>query len=139
MIRLITLAAAALAGLTLAGCTTSAEPPIVRPGAEFGVEPLEPVLAWRENAAGDIVIRVQSSGCTTRDSFEIDVTGSAAAQWTFNVALTRIHADRCRAFLPEGVALIWTKDELGIPPSAEIDVLNPVPADRPRRILRVQS
>lgn len=133
MIRLITLAAAGLAGLSLAGCTGSSGPPIVNPASGFADEPLEPVLAWRENAAGDLVVRVQSSGCTTKDSFQVDVTGSAAGGWAFNVAFTRLHADRCRAFLPQGVALSWTKDELGLPPSAQLSVVNPTADGRPPR------
>jgi len=133
MHKLIAVAALGLAALILAGCQSGS---IDDPGsyAADPPEPLEPVLAWRENAAGELVIRVQSNGCTTKDSFQVDVTGSAAGGWAFNMALTRLHADRCRALLPQGVALSWTKDELGLPPSAAVTVLNPVRnAPPPRR------
>ena len=130
MIRLVVIAAASLAGFGLVGCATA---PLDNPASGFADEPLEPVLAWRENAAGDLVVRVQSSGCTTKDSFQVDVTGSAAGGWAFNVAFTRLHADRCRAFLPQGVALSWTKDELGLPLSAQLSVVNPTADGRPPR------
>ena len=128
MIRLIAIAALGAAGVGLAGCVGA---PVEDPRSGYAPEPLEPVLAYREDAAGDLVIRVQSNGCTTKDSFQVDVLGSAAAGWSFDMALTRLHADRCRALLPQGVALTWTKDELGLPPSAEVSLLNPVSDSRP--------
>lgn len=123
MIRSAALAMLTCAGLALAGC--EAGPVDVQPMGYQG-EPLEPVLAFREDAAGDLVIRVRSNGCTTKDSFEVNVTGSAAGGWSFDMSLTRLHADRCRAFLPQGVALTWTKDELGLPPGADVVLVNPV-------------
>ena len=112
----------ALAVAVLGGCVQSAPPR----QDTYIAEPLETVLAWRVNASEEIVIRVASNGCTTKDSFDVAVTGSPSAGWAFDVALTRLHPDRCRALLPQGVALIWTKDELGLPPSARVTVLNPV-------------
>ena len=128
MLRTVTIAALGLAAITLTGCAGA---PAHDADAGFLSEPLEPVLAFRENAQGELVVRVRSNGCTTKDSFQVDVTGSAAAGWSFDMALTRLHADRCRALLPQGVALTWTKDELGLPPSAEVNLLNRVETSRP--------
>jgi hypothetical protein len=130
MSRLIAVAALAALGSALAGCATG---PVDDPRMGYAGEPLEPVLAFREDATGDLVLRVQSNGCTTKDSFDVAVTGSAAGGWTFDMALTRLHADRCRAFLPQGVALTWTKDELGLPPSAAVNLVNPVQNTAPQR------
>ena len=128
MMRSIAIAALGFAGLALPGCATGTGDD---PRAGYAPEMLESVLAFREDAAGDLVIRVRSNGCTTKDSFDVVVTGSAASGWAFDLALTRLHADRCRALLPQGVALTWTKDELGLPPSAEVDLVNPVSDSRP--------
>ena len=128
MMRSIAIAALGLAGLALPGCATGTHDD---PRPAYAPEMLEPVLAFREDAAGDLVIRVRSNGCTTKDSFNVVVTGSAASGWAFDLALTRLHADRCRAFLPQGVALTWTKDELGLPPGAQVDLVNPVSDGRP--------
>lgn len=130
MIRMTAIAALAFAAFGLAGCATG---PVDDPRAGFAPEPLEPVLAFREDVEGDLVVRVQSNGCTTKDSFDVFVTGSAAGGWSFDMVLTRLHADRCRAFLPQGVTLTWTKDELGLPPSAEVVLINPVENTPPPR------
>ena len=129
MIRHIIVLAAGVCTLAACAATETHELPIRYP--QFGVEPLEAVLAWRVDRSGELIVRVASSGCTNKDSFQVDVTGSAAATWEFNVALTRRYADTCRAFLPQGIALIWTRDELGIPGSANITVLNEIDNGRP--------
>jgi len=131
MIRMTAIAALALTAFAAAGCTGASGPE--HGGGFYAPEPLEPVLAFREDVAGDLVIRVQSNGCTTKDSFDVIVTGSAAGGWEFDMLLTRLHADRCRAFLPQGVALTWTKDELGLPPSAVVSLVNPVENTAPPR------
>ena len=87
---------------------------------------VEPVLAWRQNAAGDLVVRVFSNGCTNKDSFDAVATGSPAAGWAFDVMLTRYFPDTCEAILPQGVELVWTRDELGLPSSARMTLANPV-------------
>jgi hypothetical protein len=120
MPRTLMLAAAA-AVAALAGCA-----PLDRPDPGYldaGPE-LTPVLSWRDEGAR-VRIRVPSNGCTTKDSFYPEVTGSAAGGWAFDLALIRVHADDCRAVLPTGVELSWTKDELGLPDGAELRVVNP--------------
>lgn len=85
---------------------------------------LTPVLSWSDTGAG-VRVRVPSNGCTTKDSFHTEVTGSAAGGWSFDLALIRVHEDACRAILPTGVELSWTKDELGLPDGAALRVVNP--------------
>jgi len=116
------LAGLALSAFLAAGCAHAPESVVEQDG--YAV--VEPVLAWRQNAAGDLVVRVLSNGCTNKDSFDAVATGSPRAGWAFDVALTRYFPDRCEAILPQGVELVWTLDELGLPPSARVALTNPV-------------
>ncbi len=113
----------AITALAAVGCA-SLEPPDDPAGDRFAV--VEPVLAWRQNAAGELVVRVYSNGCTNKDSFDAVATGSPRAGWAFDVTLTRHFPDSCEAILPQGVELVWTRDELGLPPSARLALTNPV-------------
>ena len=113
----------ALGALVAAGCASAPYDP--RP-TETPYAVVEPVLAWRQNAAGELVVRVYSNGCTNKDSFDAVAMGSPRAGWAFDVTLTRYAPDYCEAILPQGVELVWTRDELGLPPSARIGLTNPV-------------
>ncbi|MGX6647453.1 hypothetical protein ACWCOP_05875 [Maricaulaceae bacterium MS644] len=113
---------AAAAALTLGACAPAYEEPPLTP-FNFGAE-LTPVLSWRDEGPS-VRIRVPSNGCTTKDSFFPEVTGAANAGWAFDLALIRVHPDDCRAMLPTGVELSWTKDELGLPDGASLRVINP--------------
>ncbi|MCC5994870.1 MAG: hypothetical protein JJU18_00690 [Oceanicaulis sp.] len=120
MIRLSMICAGA-AALALTACQSA--PPDYGYGAEA-------VYDWRLNRAGELVVRVPSNGCTTRDSFVTDVRGAAGQGWNFDVTLFRVHPDHCRAMLPQGVELVWDRDELGLPPGAGLRVTNPRSAPR---------
>jgi hypothetical protein len=117
------LACCALGALTLTACATT-PPYVAQDDPPYAV--VEPVLAWRQNPDGDLVVRVFSNGCTNKDSFEAVATGSPRAGWAFDVTLTRHSPDMCEAVLPQGVELVWTRDELGLPPSAGLALTNPV-------------
>ncbi|PWE17528.1 hypothetical protein DDZ18_07605 [Marinicauda salina] len=92
----------------------------------FAEDSLEPVYAWRVSPEGDLVVRVRSGGCTNKDSFDLEVTGGPEGGWRFDVALRRVEPDRCEAYLPDGVELVWTREELYVPASAELRLVNPV-------------
>ncbi len=111
-----------LGALVLTACGHT--PP--KPPVDDGYAVVEPVLAWRQNAGGDLVVRVFSNGCTNKDSFDAVATGSPRAGWAFDVTLTRYFPDTCEAILPQGVELVWTRDELGLPASARLGLTNPV-------------
>ena len=121
MARSIIVLAAGAAMLALASCQSYEEDGL---GYHDAGPQLIPVLSWRDTGE-EVRIRVPSNGCTTKDSFYPEVTGSAAGGWAFDLALIRVHADDCRAMLPTGVELSWTKDELGLPDGAELRVINP--------------
>jgi len=117
MIRLKTACAGAFI-LALAACQGGPH------GQPHGFSP-EPVYDWRVDRAGDLVVRVASNGCTTRDSFVADVYGAGGQGWNFDVTLARLHSDNCRALLPQGVELVWTREDLGLPQGAGLRVTNP--------------
>lgn len=127
MIARLTGAFGALAALSLAGCASGPQEP---PPAIYD-EPFESILAWRIDASNELVVRFESNGCTTRDSFELQVFQSQAGPGQYEVGFVRRYADRCRALLPQGVPLSWTKAELGVPATAEVYVLNPIDNGRP--------
>lgn len=130
------LAFCALCALIVTGCAGA--PPYMAPD-EGDSAVVEPVLAWRQNAAGDLVVRVFSRGCTNKDSFDAVATGSPRAGWAFDVTLTRLVPDTCDAILPQGVELVWTCDELGLPASARMALTNRVDTYRSAPISQERS
>lgn len=79
-------------------------------GAEVGVR------------SPDVTITVYSGGCTRKEHFatEVDKRGDGR----FDVAFRRTTADHCKALVPDGVKLTWSFAELGLPPGAQLRVLN---------------
>ena len=69
-----------------------------------------------------MLVRVSSNGCANKDSFvaEPRVVGSIV-----QLRLVRVHRDDCRALLPQGVELSWSKYELGLLQAAPVQVVNP--------------
>lgn len=117
--------------LVLAACAAAAAPSLQPSRAVAGER--ETIHGWREQADGSLRIQVRSNGCTTKESFDPVVMVDSRRGWSFTVELRRLQPDHCRAFLPEGVELVWTRDELGLPPSAAVRVINPeAPTPRPR-------
>lgn len=84
----------------------------------------EPILGWHVEDNGDLVARVRSGGCTTKASFDPFVEGGPS--WDFDVELIRVHPDHCEAFFPNGVEVTFTREDLGLPRGARIQVINPV-------------
>lgn len=91
--------------------------------------PLEPVLTWyvQDDA---VFVRVTSGGCTNESSFEPTVYLTPG--WVAEVELERVEEDECEAFLPNGTLVSWTREELGIPQSADIELQNPTRTRVPR-------
>ncbi|TGY88313.1 hypothetical protein E5163_10850 [Marinicauda algicola] len=114
--------AAATSGLALAACGSPPEP-------REAPEPLEPVLTWYvEDDA--LFVRAQSGGCTNESSFEPHVY--LTRDWIAEIELERVEDDECEAFMPNGVLLRWTREQLGIPETAVIELENPTRARAPR-------
>lgn len=119
------------AALVLAACA-AAPAPSLQPSRALPGE-RETIHAWRVEPDGSVRVQVRSNGCTTKESFEPVVMVDSRTRWTFTLELRRLQPDHCRAFLPEGVELVWSRDELGLPASARVRVVNPeAPTPRPR-------
>ncbi|GGB79080.1 hypothetical protein [Glycocaulis alkaliphilus] len=120
------------AALIMAACA-AAPAPSLQPSRALPGE-RETIHYWQDMPDGSIRVQVRSNGCTTKESFEPVVMVDSRTRWTFTVELRRLQPDHCRAFLPEGVELVWSRDELGLPGSASVRVINPqAPTPRPRR------
>ncbi len=72
----------------------------------------------------EVSFQVSSNGCTDEDSFRTQTASQGARR--FEVAIERVRADNCRAFIPGGVSLSYSFAELGLPEGADVTVLNPV-------------
>lgn len=84
--------------------------------------PLETVGEPRvEN--GRLIVRVGSNGCTSLDSFEVQLT--EAADGYTDVVLNRRSPDLCKALVAEGVELAWGFGTLGLPSDARLRLINP--------------
>ncbi|MBY0555392.1 hypothetical protein K2P97_12740 [bacterium] len=89
---------------------------------------LEPLLGLAVNS-GTVKIRVSSGGCTTKASFEVKKITDAKKQ-AVQLFFVRVASDSCEqsnfdAYLPNGVVLYYSFDELGIMRGQNVYVGNP--------------
>ncbi len=82
---------------------------------------LEPLLGLLVRKRG-IVFKVASSGCTTKDDFQLEVLESFPLQ----LRLIRIQQDPCDAVVPLGTHVRFTYRELGIQSGEQFRVTNPL-------------
>ncbi|HTO22230.1 MAG TPA: hypothetical protein VMQ10_07075 [Spirochaetia bacterium] len=84
----------------------------------IGAQPVQPPAGPREKGPallrevairdGVLHFRVDSNGCTDKDSFRIDVAregGPSGAPVAWRLSIIRTRPDECKAFIPEGVQL----------------------------------
>lgn len=68
---------------------------------------------------------VASNGCTSEESFDVDVDPFRSnGSQRYLVRFSRFEPDRCRAFLPDGVELFFSRERLGLAPDAPISISN---------------
>ena len=105
----------ALAALALCGATSAAEARTT----PLRVEPLYSAMV----TAGGLHVTAPSNGCTSKASFAVthDAQGGGAV-----VYLVRSRPDLCRAYLPAGVSLDFTWQDLGLAPGDQVRVGNAV-------------
>ena len=118
------LAAAALAAPLLSACvvydSTGGENVTVQVNNK-DAPPAEAVRGARvEN--GELVVRVDSNGCTQASDFELAVSDGTPA----TVTLRRTKQDLCRALVRDGIEVRWSYADLGLDPGATVQVLNPL-------------
>ncbi len=112
---------AAIAALVLGGCI------IVATDADWDdddhYDRYSGVRLLAADVAGDdIVLRVASNGCTTKEFFDVDI--DRRGERRFKVTLMRERTDNCDTPDPAGVALVYTRAELGLPADARISIGN---------------
>jgi len=115
MIRRNVLAAPAAALVAFVSSTALTTPP-----------QLEPVHAVHADGR-NLEVRVRSNGCTDKSSFSVDVRRSGPEAV---VALHRVRRDLCRAYLRDGVLLIWSYDELSLADGTPVVLANPIAPKR---------
>lgn len=104
--------------LPLIALIQSATLPVLAPP----VAPLERVYAVHRDTDG-VTVRVRSNGCTSAASF---ITTTVQNGGQKEVTLVREQPDYCRALFRDGVAIKWTWAQLGIAPSDEVIIRNPL-------------
>jgi hypothetical protein len=87
---------------------------------QFGI----PALMAADIQADAVTIRINSNGCTTKETLAAEVDQDGRDE--YEVAFDRLQEDRCRAYLPDGIELTYTYDELDIPEGAYVRVLNKI-------------
>lgn len=120
--RLLLSAAAAAA---LSGCIVVSDVDV--PGDSFDADGREERLYAASVEPDGVRIRVASNGCTSEESFDIDVDRiQSDDQPRYLVRFERDTPDNCRAFLPDGVELSFSRERLGLSSDAAISIGNRV-------------
>lgn len=83
----------------------------------------EPIFS-AEVSKDALIVRVASNGCTKAESFDVDVDKRASEHYV--VQVDRKKPDLCKAYLPDGVSLTFTFEELEIPAGALVRLANPL-------------
>lgn len=86
----------------------------------FGLEDLRAV----DIGERAVTARMDSNGCTNKDTVSVDVDQDGRNE--YELAVERTKEDHCRAYFPNGIELTWTFEELGLPEGAYVRVLNDV-------------
>ncbi len=72
----------------------------------------------------EIELHVASGGCTNRNSFSIEIDKEGAGKLPYVLRVYRVKPDDCEAFLPGGVIVSFSKDELGLSEIFEMSLTN---------------
>ncbi len=122
---------AAAAGLGLAGCVIIADDGPDDDfdfNASFGAGDSRLERLYGATVAPDgLHVQVASNGCTSEDSFDIDVDRIGGPGYArYRVRLERDTPDHCRALMADGVELFFSRQRLGLADDAVIQVVNRV-------------
>lgn len=86
------------------------------------LEPLEPVYGYMQTSRG-IFFQVASAGCTYSEDFVVQISPKADVDI---VMLIRERFDLCKAYIPYGVTIFKSYDDLGILSAKPFKILNPI-------------
>ncbi len=71
-------------------------------------------------------IRVHSNGCTSKESFKVNVIKGFTGLPPYILEVYRVKPDWCRMYVPNGIVLEYTLAELGIEPNADFHLSNKI-------------
>jgi hypothetical protein len=71
-------------------------------------------------------VRVPSTGCTSKESFTIDVDKGITGKAPFTITIYRIMPDYCEVYMPEGIILEWRMADLGMKSTDTFTVSNTI-------------
>jgi len=94
------------------------------PVIAIGAERTEEVLMGVNITAKEIELHVVSRGCTNKESFSIEVDKGITGKPPYAIRVYRVKPDDCKAFLPEGVTVKFSKDELSLSGIFEMSLTN---------------
>lgn len=86
---------------------------------------VEPLKSLARSAKG-VSVRVYTGGCTDKSHFEWTKSQDTANKEPIELVLHRTQKDNCYAHIPEGIALDFSYDELGVAADAVFTIGNPV-------------
>lgn len=86
----------------------------------------EEVLLGVKITAENIELTVASGGCTKKEDFSIEVNKRTEEQSPYVLTVRRNTRDECKAWLPEGVTVKFSKEELNLNEAREITITNKI-------------
>jgi hypothetical protein len=111
--------------LLLSGCVVIAENDVQ--GPPFDDRPNVERLYAASVEPGGVRVVAASNGCTSEESFDVEVEAFRAnGSPRFLVRLERETPDRCRALMPDGVELFFSRERLGLSEDAAIVIGNSI-------------
>lgn len=87
-------------------------------------ERTEEVLMGINITDSEIELHVASGGCTNKNSFSIEIDKGSIGKPPYVLRVYRVKSDNCEAFLPNGVSVRYSKDELGLSGISEMSLIN---------------
>lgn len=84
------------------------------------------VLRSLELTKDELKFRVRSGGCTQKEHFKVDINKGVTGLPPFQLTIFRIVPDNCRALVPEGELISFTRKELEIEGMARFIVTNEI-------------
>lgn len=88
--------------------------------------PTEEVLLGIDILPNSLEIHVKSGGCTSSDSFEVDVNKGVTGNPPYMVTIKRIKADNCKMLVLDGVKVNFDRKMLGLDGLVEFSITNTI-------------
>ncbi|MDD5168328.1 MAG: hypothetical protein PHN75_05885 [Syntrophales bacterium] len=87
-------------------------------------ETTEEVLLGVKMTPKDIEFQVKTGGCTEKKDFSIEINKGITGNPPYQLTVVRKKKDDCKAFMPEGTIVQFSKKELGLPDGIKLTITN---------------